>query len=158
MVSGKSNVKFSFGDQQLISRIIDERYPNYESVIPLENDKVLGVNRTEVMAAVNRCSIFSNATTNQIRFSIEKDELRVSAEDVDFGGEARESIPATFNSDESLEIGFNAKYVGEALSHLGGDTVEFLFSTSTRAGLIRPKEQGDDLEILMLVMPLRLNA
>ena len=158
IVFGKSNVKFSFGDLQLLSRIIDERYPNYESVIPLENDKELTVNRHELIAAVQRCSIFSNAVTNQIRFSVSSDEVRVSAEDVDFGGEARETISATYSGEEELEIGFNARYISEALSHLDSKEVTFYLSSPTRAGLMRPKEAKDDLDILMLVMPLRLNA
>ncbi len=158
VVFGRSNVRFTFGEMTLISRIIDERYPNYESVIPLENDKELTVSRAALIAAVQRCSIFSNAITNQIRFSVSKDELRVSAEDVDFGGEAREAVPAAFSVDEELEIGFNARYITEALQHLTTDEVDFFFSAPTRAGLIQPKEQKEDLEILMLVMPLRLNA
>jgi DNA polymerase-3 subunit beta len=158
VVFGRSNVRFTFGEMTLISRIIDERYPNYESVIPLENDKELTVSRAALIAAVQRCSIFSNAITNQIRFSVSKDELRVSAEDVDFGGEAREAVPASFSVDEELEIGFNARYITEALQHLTTDEVDFFFSAPTRAGLIQPKEQKEDLEILMLVMPLRLNA
>jgi DNA polymerase-3 subunit beta len=158
VVFGRSNVRFSFGEMTLISRIIDERYPNYESVIPLENDKVLTVNRSALIHAVQRCSIFSNAITNQIRFSVGKDELKVSAEDVDFGGEAREAVSAHFSVDEELEIGFNARYITEALQHLASEEVDFYFSAPTRAGLIQPKDKQDDLEILMLVMPLRLNA
>ena len=158
VVFGRSNVRFTFGEMTLISRIIDERYPNYEGVIPLENDKELTVNRSALISAVQRCSIFSNAITNQIRFSVAKEELRVSAEDVDFGGEARETVSAQFSVDEELEIGFNARYITEALQHLTTDEVDFFFSAPTRAGLIQPKEQKEDLEILMLVMPLRLNA
>lgn len=158
VVFGRSNVRFTFGEMTLISRIIDERYPNYESVIPLENDKQLTVNRNALIAAVQRCSIFSNAITNQIRFSVSKEELRVSAEDVDVGGEARETVPGNFSTDEDLEIGFNARYVTEALQHLGTDDVDFFFSAPTRAGLMQPSEQKEDFEILMLVMPLRLNA
>ncbi len=158
LVFGKTNVRFTFADVQLVSRIIDERYPNYESVIPLENDKLLEVNRTAMIAAVHRCSIFSNAVTNQIRFSITKDMVRVFAEDVDFGGEARESVSSTFSADEDLDVGFNAKYISEALSHLESDDVTFRFSSATRAGLLAPTTQPEDLDILMLVMPLRLNA
>lgn len=155
---GKTNVRFTFDGMQLLSRIIDERYPNYESVIPMENEKCLLVNRAAITAAVHRCSIFSNAVTNQIRFSVSKADVRVSAEDSEFGGEARETIPGAFSQDEELEIGFNARYIADALAHMDTDEVEFYFSTPTRAGLIRPKNGRDDIEILMLVMPLRLNA
>ncbi|MFZ1731862.1 MAG: DNA polymerase III subunit beta [Bacteroidota bacterium] len=155
---GRSHVRFTFNEMMLTSRIIDERYPNYESVIPLENDKQLSVNRPALIAAVQRCSIFSNAITNQIRFSVGKEEVRVSAEDMDIGGEAREVVRAAFSVDEDLEIGFNARYITEALQHLDSSEVNFFFSTPTRAGLIQPKDQDEDHEVLMLVMPLRLNA
>ncbi len=158
VVFGRTNVRITFGDMLLLSRIIDERYPNYESVIPQENDKVLEVNRAALIAAVHRCSIFSNAITNQVRFGVSKEEVRVSAEDVDFGGEARETVPASFSDDGELEIGFNARYVAEALQHIESDEVNFYFSAATRAGLVRPKDENPDLDILMLVMPLRLNA
>jgi len=158
VIFGKSHIKFNFNELQLVSRIIDERYPNYESVIPLENDKQFDVKRTALQAAVHRCSIFSNAVTNQIRFSLTKSELKVSAEDVDFGGEAKESVPGVFSDDGELEIGFNARYINDALSHLEEDDVSFFFSSATRAGLLQPKSSDEDLDILMLVMPLRLNA
>ncbi|MBR9978248.1 MAG: DNA polymerase III subunit beta [Bacteroidetes bacterium] len=155
---GRSNVRFTFNEMALTSRIIDEKYPNYESVIPLENDKQLTVNRAALIAAVQRCSIFSNAITNQIRLSIGKDEVRVSAEDMDIGGEARESVPSVFSVDEELDIGFNARYIIEALQHLETEEVNFYFSSPTRAGLLQPKEQEEEQDILMLVMPLRINA
>lgn len=155
---GRSQVRFTFNEMTLTSRIIDERYPNYESVIPLENDKQLTISRPALIAAVQRCSIFSNAITNQIRLSIGKEEVRVSAEDMDIGGEAREVVRSTFSVDEELEIGFNARYITEALQHLDSSEVNFFFSAPTRAGLIQPKEQEEDHEVLMLVMPLRLNA
>lgn len=155
---GRSNVRFTFNEMALTSRIIDENYPNYESVIPLENDKQLTVNRAALIAAVQRCSIFSNAITNQIRLSIGKDEVRVSAEDMDIGGEARESVSSTFSVDEELDIGFNARYIIEALQHIETEEVNFYFSSATRAGLLQPKEQEEEQDILMLVMPLRINA
>jgi DNA polymerase-3 subunit beta len=150
-------VKFQTDDLLLVSRIIDERYPNYEGVIPADNDKTLKVNRAEVLAAIKRCSIFSNAVTNQIRMSINPEGLEVSAEDVDFGGEAKEALNGEYSSDEILEIGFNAKYLEDALTHIDNDDVVFQFSTPTRAGLIQPKEQTEEMDVLMLVMPLRLN-
>lgn len=155
---GKTNIQFAMNDLVLVSRIIDERYPNYESVIPLENDKLLEVNREALIAAVHRCAIFANTLTNQVRFSVSKEELRVSAEDVEHGGEAHESIPASFSTDEQLDIGFNSRYILDALNHLDDAEVTFYFSSSTRAGVIRPKEPPKELDILLLVMPLRLNT
>jgi DNA polymerase-3 subunit beta len=143
---------------QLLSRIIDERYPNYDSVIPIENDKELTVNRSAIVSAIQRCAIFANAITNQIRISITPEQTRISSEDIEQGGEAKETIAATFNVEEELDIGFNSRYLLDALQHLDCEDVIFLFSSSTRAGLLRPKQAKDELDVLMLVMPLRLNA
>ncbi len=158
VVFGKSHVRFSFLGMRMVSRIIDERYPNYESVIPLDNDITLEVNRTQLQAVVNRCAIFSNAVTHQVRFAISGSELTVSAEDQEYGGEAREMIPAVYSGDAEMMVGFNARYVVDALSHLDSENVTFSFSSPTRAGLLRPTIQPEDLNILMLVMPLRLNS
>jgi DNA polymerase III subunit beta len=158
VVFGRTHVRFSFLGMRMISRIIDERYPNYESVIPLDNDITLEVNRTQLQAVVNRCAIFSNAVTHQVRFAINGSELTVSAEDQEYGGEARETIPASYSGQSEMLVGFNSRYVVDALSHLDSENVTFSFSSPTRAGLLRPTVQPEDLDILMLVMPLRLNS
>ena len=158
VVFGKSHIRFSMNELQLFSRIIDERYPNYESVIPLENDKELTINRGAIVAGIHRCAIFANAITNQIRISITPGQTRISSEDIEHGGEARETIPATFSVDEEIDIGFNSRYLVDALQHLDSEEVVLYFSTSTRAGLLRPLQDNKELDVLMLVMPLRLNA
>lgn len=153
----ETNVMFEVNEFQLISRIIDERYPNYESVIPVDNDKVLTVNRLALLAAVRRCALYSNTITNQIRYHLADGELRVSAEDIDFGGEAKELIPCTFSA-EPMEIGFNARYVEDALTHVDSENIEFEFSSPTRAGVIKPLPQADNQNVILLVMPVRLNV
>lgn len=152
-----THIKFSFGSFTLISRLIEETYPNYETVIPLDNDKKLIINREALLSSVRRVALYSNATTHQVRFSLRKDELKLSAEDADFGGEAREKIPCTYAHDD-LEIGFNAKYLEDVLMHLDTQNVEFCFSTPVRAAIISPAERKENEDILMLVMPMRLNA
>jgi len=98
-----THIKFTFKNFTLTSRLIEESYPNYESVIPLDNEKKLTVNRNTLLASVKRVSLYSSTTTHQIRFSMKKNELKITAEDVDFGGEARERIDCVYNADE-LEI------------------------------------------------------
>lgn len=154
---GETNVMFELNDFQLISRIVDEKYPNYESVIPIDNDKKLTVNRQAMVSAVRRCALYSNTITNQIRLFLSQSELRVSAEDIDFGGEAKEVVSCEF-TDEPMEIGFNAKYIEDALTHLDTDNVEFEFSLPTRAGVIRPLQAPEKQDVLLLVMPVRLNV
>jgi DNA polymerase-3 subunit beta len=152
-----THIKFSFKNFTLTSRLINENYPNYESVIPLENDKKLSINRNALLASVRRVSLYSNNTTHQVRFSIKKNELKVMAEDIDFGGEARERITCNYNS-EDLEIGFNATFLVDILSHIDSDEVVFNFSSSIKAAIIKPTTIIENEDVLMLAMPMRLNV
>ena len=152
-----SHVQFAFGSVVLTSRLIEENYPNYESVIPLDHDKTLTVNRELLLGSVRRVALYSSTTTHQVRFSVKRGEVKIAAEDIDFGGEAREKIHCHFEGDE-IEIGFNSNYVIDILSHIDADEVTFRMSTSVRAATISPTTQKENEDILMLVMPVRLNA
>jgi DNA polymerase-3 subunit beta len=152
-----THIKFSFKHFTLTSRLIEENYPNYESVVPLDNEKKLTVNRNALLSSVRRVSLYSNSTTHQIRFSVKKDELKVTAEDVDFGGEAREKIPCTYDVDE-MEIGFNSGYLTDILAHIDTDEIVFSFSSPVRATIITPAVVREHEDVLMLVMPMRLNV
>lgn len=152
-----THVQFHIGATTLTSRLIEEKYPNYESVIPLDNTKNLKVARDLLLAGVRRVALYSSTTTHQVRFAVKKTELRIAAEDVDFGGEAKEKIPCAYDSDD-IEIGFNANYVVDILSHIESDDVVFRFSSPIRAAIITPAINAADQDVLMLVMPMRLNA
>jgi len=153
----ESHVMFTFGDLVLISRLIDEKYPNYESVIPADNDKNLIVNKNQFLSAIRRISLYANTISHQTRFSIKKDSVSISAEDIDMGSEAREALDCDYNS-EPMDIGFNAVYIIDILSHIDADEVIFKFSTPTRASIIEPMTQREGENLLMLVMPVRLNV
>ena len=152
----ESHVMFEFGNTTLISRLIEEKYPNYESVIPKDNDKRMVIDRSGMLASVRRVSLYSSLTTHQIRLSLNTNELKLSAEDIDSGGEAREVMRCQYDQ-EPVEIGFNAGYIVEVLSHIDTDEVMFLFSSGARAALVQPASQREREEFLMLVMPVRLN-
>jgi DNA polymerase-3 subunit beta len=152
-----THIKFSFKNFTLTSRLIEESYPNYESVIPLDNEKNLSVNRNLLLASVKRVSLYSSNSTHQVRFSMKKNELKIMAEDVDFGGEARERITCNYSSDD-IEIGFNATYLIDILSHVDSDEVVFSFSSSVKAAIIKPITKKENEDVLMLVMPMRLNV
>jgi DNA polymerase-3 subunit beta len=151
-----SHVMVRFGFTTLISRLIDENYPNYETVIPTENDKELTVGRDLLLSSVRRVALYSSTTTRQVRFTLAETEMKISAEDVDFGGEATETLPCTFRG-EPMEIGFNAHYILDVLTHIDSDEVVFKLSTPTRAGIVQPATQREHEDLLMLVMPVRLN-
>lgn len=152
-----THVVFNFGETTLVSRLIGEKYPNYESVIPTDNEKKLVVNRSEVLSSVRRIALYASTTTHQIRFSLKKNSLTISAEDVDFGNEANETVSCEYNED-AMDIGFNSNYLIDIMTHLDTEDVIFMLSTPTRAGIIKPGTQRDGEDLLMLVMPVRLNA
>jgi DNA polymerase-3 subunit beta len=153
----KHHVRFTNGDAEVIARLINESYPNYENVIPKENDKIMTVGKNDMLATVRRVSIFSSSSTRQIRLNLSKDEVSIFAEDYEMSSEARESIKCQYEADDMV-IGFNARYLGDVLHNITGDEVTFAFSTPNRAGIVQPLEQAADEDLLMLIMPVMLNT
>jgi len=156
-ISYNSNHLFvSHGDVQMICRLIDARFPDYKVVIPADNPYSLIVNKNDFQNALRRVSVFSNKSTNQVALSISGSELQMAAQDVDFSFEGNERMNCQYNG-EDLQIAFNAKFLIEMLSAADTDDVRVELSTSTKAGLVKPSEQAEGEELLMLVMPLMLN-
>lgn len=153
----EDHVRFKSGNTTVITRLINEQYPNYDSVIPRENDKKLVINKEQMLATVKRVAIFSSSTTRQIRLQMQSDKLTIRAEDIDMSSEAKETIACEYDNEE-IEIGFNAKYLADVLGNVDDEEVYFEFSTPNRAGIVKPSEEEDDEEILMLVMPVMLNT
>ncbi|MCC9167251.1 DNA polymerase III subunit beta [Pontibacter harenae] len=152
----QSNAFFSFDNIRMICRLIDERYPDYENVIPAQNPNKLVIERAALLSSVRRISIYSNKTTHQIRLKLSGSELQVSAEDLDFSNEANERLTCQYEG-EDMEIGFNAKFLIEMLNNIDSDEITFELSTPNRAGLLMPIVNEDNENVLMLVMPVMLN-
>lgn len=152
-----SNASFSWDATQLVCRLIDGKYPNYEAVIPKENPNKLSVDRVALLNSIRRVSIFSNKTTHQVRLKIAGSELNISAEDLDFANEANERLTCSYNGDD-MEIGFNSRFLVDMLTNLESDNVNIEMSAPNRAGILLPAENGNKAEdVLMLVMPVMLN-
>jgi len=148
---------FKSNNTLIITRLINEQYPNYESVIPRDNDKEMIVDREQMLATVKRVSIFSSTSSRQIRLQVGNNKLTIRAEDIDMSSEASEKISCEYGSDD-LEIGFNARYLADILSNVDDEAAKFEFSTPNRAGIVLPAEQKENEEVLMLVMPVMLNT
>ena len=151
-----SNAFFQFGNVRMICRLIDERFPDYQNVIPEENPIKMTINKDEFLSTLKRIAIYANKTTHQVRVKITGSELQVSAEDLDFSNEATERLTCEHENDD-IEIGFNAKFLVEMLSNVDADQIELHLSAPNRAGLIFPVEQDDNEDLLMLVMPVMLS-
>lgn len=151
-----SNAYFKFDHIQMICRLIDERFPDYENVIPVDNQNKMVIDRLELLSSLKRIAIYANKTTHQVRLKITGSELLISAEDLDFSNEANERLVCEHEG-EDIEIGFNAKFLLEMLNNLSSKEVTLQLSAPNRAGLIIPNESDDEEDILMLVMPVMLN-
>lgn len=152
-----NNAFFEFGNVNLICRLIDAKYPDYNAVIPTDNNNKLIIGRYEFQNSLRRISIFANKTTHQVVLSIKGNEVSISAQDLDFSNEAKETIACSYDGDP-MEIGFNAKFLIEMLGVLGTDEVVLQLSTPTRAGIIIPSQEDENDDLLMLVMPVMLNS
>jgi DNA polymerase-3 subunit beta len=148
---------FRFGNINLICRLIDERYPDYEAVIPQNNPNKLTLDRVSFLNSLRRVVIFANKTTHQVRLKINGSELNISSEDIDFSNEAHERLGCQYEG-EDMEIGFNARFLIEMLNNLQGEEVTLEMSTPNRAGLLVPQTNDENENVLMLVMPVMLNT
>ncbi|EOR96038.1 DNA polymerase III beta subunit [Arcticibacter svalbardensis MN12-7] len=148
---------FRFGNINLICRLIDERYPDYEAVIPQNNTNRMTIDRSLFLSSLRRVVIFANKTTHQVRLKITGSELNISSEDIDFSNEAHERLSCQYEGDD-MEIGFNARFLIEMLNNLSGEEVTLEMSTANRAGLLVPQTNDENEDVLMLVMPVMLNT
>jgi DNA polymerase-3 subunit beta len=154
IIFGENNIIFNLGDIVLTSRLLEGPYPNFEQVIPSDNDKKLTVAKDELTGAVRRVSILSNALTHQVKFSIKDSTVTLSTTNADVGGEGKEMLQCDFVGDE-IDIGYNANYIAEILGKIDSDEVVFELSTSVSAGVVYGTDIAKD-DFLCLVMPLRL--
>ncbi|MGB1316193.1 MAG: DNA polymerase III subunit beta [Chitinophagales bacterium] len=151
-----TNAFFTFNETQLICRLVDAKYPDYNAVIPAENNNILELNRVDFLNTLKRISIFSNKTTYQCILNIAGNELKVSSQDLDFSNEAFEKMDCNYNGDD-IEIAFNARFLIEMLGILNTDEVHLELSTPARAGILVPADQEEGESLLMLVMPVMVS-
>lgn len=152
-----SNAFFSFENVKLVCRLIDENYPDYENAIPLNNENILLMDKSEILNSLKRLIIYANKTTNQVRLKLAENTIQIFAEDLDFSNEAQENMPCEYKGEE-MEIGFNARYLIEMLSNVSSKDVTFTFSTPNRAAILLPQDKAEEEEILMLIMPVMLST
>lgn len=148
-------LKCTLGNISIHSRLIDDTFPNYDSVIPTDNEKILKVNKNELAGAVKRSIIMSDQVTNKTSFNIQNSDLKVMAANNEYGTDADETISCSFTENEEFEIAFNGKYLLEAIQHFENESLMFDFSTPLKASIIRPADPNENEDLMMLVMPVR---
>ena len=153
----ENNAFFRSDDLLLVCRLIDQKYPDYENVIPVDNPNKLFISRQDLLGTLRRVNIFANRSTHQVRFTVKGSELTISAEDPDFANEAKESLKCTYEG-QDIEIGFNASLLIDVISNVDTEEVTIELSEPNRAGIIFPNLQEEGENILMLIMPIMLNS
>ena len=133
---------------EMVCRLIEGRYPNYNSVIPQANPFKVTIDRISFLNALKRVSVFSNPASSLVKLHLKGNEMVVSAQDIDFSTSAEEKIVCNYDGDE-LNIGFKATYLSEEIL--------FELADPSRAGLIIPSENEENEDLLMLLMPMMLN-
>ena len=152
------NAAFTLGDYNLVCRLVEGTYPQYNSVIPKDNPNKLRVDRNQLINTLNRVSVFSNQASNLVKFEISGNQLTLFAQDIDFSVSGREWLQCQYEGND-MEIGFKSVFLKEILTNLPGDEVIFELSDPTRAGIILPAEpESEEDDILMLLMPMMIGA
>jgi len=152
-----AHISFQMDNVELISRLVNYKYPDYKAVIPYENEYELTVNREELLNTLKRMLLFSITKIKKVTFNISEDSLEVSAEDVDSGSNATETLECTYNG-APLELSFNAGFLSDLLIHLGeNEKIIFKLHNESKAVLLLPGEPQQNLDLLMLMMPIRTN-
>ena len=150
------NAEVNYEDGVLTCRLIEGRYPNYNSVIPQSNPNQLVVDRMALLSALRHVQPFSNDSSNLIRFHVENGSLQLDAEDYDFSKTATERMTCEYNG-MPMSIGFKGSSFIEILSNFDCDQVIIQLADPSRAGLVLPSEQPENQDVLMLMMPMLIN-
>ena len=147
-----NNAYINCANFEMVCRLIEGRYPNYNSVIPQENPFKVTIDRISFLNALKRVSVFSNPASSLVKLQLKENEMLVSAQDIDFSTSAEEKIVCSFDGTE-LSIGFKATYLIEILSNINSEEVILELADPSRAGLIVPSENEENEDLLMLLMP-----
>lgn len=150
------NANILFPEGTLSCRLIEGRYPNYNSVIPQDNPNRLVVDRMVLTGVVRRVLPFASDSSQQVRLHIETGKAVISSEDIDFYTSAKEEIVCDYNG-MPMDIGFKGTSLMEILTNLDCEEVELQLADPSRPCIIVPTQQPENENILMLIMPMLLN-
>ena len=151
-----NNAEIKFPDGILSCRLIEGRYPNYSSVIPTDNPNVVSIDRKGMMSALRRVLPFASESTQLVKLRLSPNNLELSSEDLDFATAAHEDLVCDYNGAQ-MSIGFKGSAIFDILNNLSSDNVTIELGDPSRAGVIRPAEQPENEDILMLIMPMLLS-
>ena len=152
---GETHLTATIDRDTIITRTISEVFPDYESVIPTDNNNKLVVDKKSLLGAIKRVSIFSNKSTHQVAFNVSREQFFITTEDTESSSKAKEEIIATYEG-EDLIIGYNGEYLKDVINHTVGDEVTIKLNTPISATLFVGPSENDNK--IMLLMPVRINS
>ena len=141
---------------KMTSRLIEGRFPNYNSVIPQESEKVITLSKASFISALKRVSPMYNVNNELVVLKFENNGVTISAENIDFNKAASETIPCDYTQ-ETFEIGFKGSTLLQVLQSISGDSFKFLLNDPRRAGVIRESEDNQVYDYTSLIMPMLIN-
>jgi DNA polymerase-3 subunit beta len=147
----ETKIIFTIGNILVISKLIDGKFPDYDRVIPKDNDKILEVNSKEFFEAVDRVSTVSMEKARAIKLSISTGLVKIATDSPD-GSTATEEIEASYSADP-IETGYNFRYVLDMMLQIEGETTQFMFADSASPALVR---DPSDVSVLYVIMPMRI--
>lgn len=150
------NAVFTMENYCMSCRLIEGRYPNYNSVIPTENPHRVTVDRLTLLGALRRVSVCSSQTSSLIKLRMQDNQIVISGQDVDFSTSAEEKLTCQYDG-VPMSIGFKATFLIDILGNMPGQDVVIELADPSRAGVLVPAEQAENEELLMLLMPMMLN-
>ena len=143
------------GKNKIITRIIKESFPDFNSVIPEELNIKAKINTTKTIEGIKRVGIFSNKTTKQVLMDFNENELIISTEDKETRSSAKEHLECEYNN-KNITIAYNAQYLKEVLEHIEDREIEIFLSGPLTAAVFKPTQQKKDTSLTALLMPLRV--
>ena len=149
-----NSVIFKYENSIIISKLLDGKYPNYEAVIPKNNENIAVLDRKTLIDAINTANVLSEVNQHKINFKFHED-LTISSSNTEIGGETEQHIDIDYNGEE-IQIAFNANYILEMLRVIKTDKIEIYMNNSKLPVVIKPMPLGEDQEVILLLMPLRV--
>lgn len=150
------NAEIRLPNATLTCRLIDGRFPRYNTVIPKDNPNIITIDRVSLLGAVRRVLPFANESTALIRLEVDKGKITISSDNVEYAAFAREQLICDYEG-FPIKIGFKGTSLTESLNSLDCESVNIKLADPSRAGILEPSEQPDNEKVLMLIMPMLLN-
>jgi len=151
------NAKFKMTGFTVVCRLIEGNFPDYEAVVPQNNDKKIEIDRNNLLNTLKRVSLFSNEASKLVKFYFHENQAEISAQDIDFSISAFEQLPC-LTDEVNMKIGFKSTFMQDVLQNINAQDIAITMSDQKRAALAFPAHNEDKKEdVLMLVMPMMID-